>query len=45
MAVAVQQDFSGATLDQYDQVVEKMGLTPRGPGAPGRDLPLGRENG
>ncbi|MHB8468836.1 MAG: hypothetical protein ACYDCH_03660 [Gaiellaceae bacterium] len=35
MPVAVQMDFSGATLDQYDQVLEKMGLTPRGPGAPG----------
>ena len=35
MAVAVQMDFSGATLDQYDEVVKKMGLTPRGPGAPG----------
>ena len=35
MAVAVQMDFVGATLDQYDQVVAKMGLTPRGPGAPG----------
>ena len=35
MAVAVQQDFSGATLDQYNQVVEKMGFTPGGPGAPG----------
>ena len=35
MAVAVIMDFEGATLDQYDEVVEKMGLTPRGAGAPG----------
>jgi hypothetical protein len=28
-------DFPGTTLEQYDQVVEKMGLTPRGPGPPG----------
>jgi len=35
MAVAVQQDFSGATLDQYDQVVQKMGFKPQGAGAPG----------
>ena len=35
MAVAVQIDFPGATLDQYDQVIEKMGLKPRGPGAAG----------
>ncbi len=24
MAIAVEMDFSGATLEQYDQVVEKM---------------------
>jgi hypothetical protein len=35
MAIAVQMDFTGATLEQYDQVIEKMGLTPHGPGAPG----------
>lgn len=35
MAVAVVLDFAGATLDQYDQVVEKMGFRPGGPGAPG----------
>jgi len=28
-------DFEGATLDQYDQVCEKMGLTPKGPGPAG----------
>lgn len=35
MAVGVVLDFDGATLDQYDQVIEKMGLRPQGPGAPG----------
>jgi hypothetical protein len=35
MAVAVDMNFSGATIDQYDQVVEKMGLTPEGAGPPG----------
>ena len=35
MAVAVQLDFPGATLEQYNQVVKKMGFTPDGPGAPG----------
>lgn len=35
MAVAVQLDFAGATLDQYDAVCEMMGLTPRGPGPAG----------
>jgi hypothetical protein len=35
MAVAMVMDFEGATLDQYDQVIEKMGLSPRGAGAPG----------
>ena len=34
MAVAIVMDFKGATLDQYDQVIEKMGFTPRGKGAP-----------
>ena len=28
MAVAVIQDFEGATLDQYDRVIDKMGITP-----------------
>jgi hypothetical protein len=28
-------EFEGATLDQYDQVVEKMGFTRGGEGAPG----------
>ena len=35
MAVAVQMDFDGATLAQYDQVCQKMGLTPTGPGPAG----------
>ena len=30
MAVAIEMNFKGATLDQYDQVIELMGLTPRG---------------
>ena len=35
MAVAVQMDFDGATLDQYDEVCALMGLTPGGPGPAG----------
>jgi hypothetical protein len=35
MAVAVVLDFPGGTLEQYDEVIAKMGLTPEGPGAPG----------
>lgn len=36
MAVAVQLDFpAGTTLEQYDQVIEKMGFTKGGKGAPG----------
>jgi hypothetical protein len=34
MAVAVVMDFEGGTLDQYDQVVQAMGLTPGGPTPP-----------
>jgi hypothetical protein len=30
MAVAIMMDFPGATLDQYDQIIEKMGLEPGG---------------
>lgn len=30
MAVAVEMDFRGATIEQYDQILEKMGLTPAG---------------
>ncbi|MET9215759.1 MULTISPECIES: hypothetical protein [unclassified Nocardia] len=35
MAVAVELDFPGATLEQYDQVLEKMGFTHGGTGGPG----------
>lgn len=35
MAVAVVLEFHGGTLDQYEQVVEKMGFTHGGKGAPG----------
>ncbi len=35
MTVAVVMEFEGATLEQYDQVIEKMGFTPGGTGAPG----------
>jgi len=35
MAIAVVLDFNGSTLDQYDQVIKAMGLTPGGKGAPG----------
>jgi hypothetical protein len=35
MPVAIVMDFAGATLEQYDQVIEKMGFTHGGPGAPG----------
>jgi hypothetical protein len=35
MAVAVVLEFEGATPDQYDQVIERMGFAPGGAGAPG----------
>lgn len=35
MAVAIEMDFEGATLDQYDQVIERMGLKPGGRGPSG----------
>ena len=35
MAVAVVMSFEGATLEQYDQVLEKMGLEHQGAGPPG----------
>jgi hypothetical protein len=35
MAVGVQLDLKGATLEQYDKVLQKMGFRPGGPGAPG----------
>lgn len=33
MPVAFEMRFPGGTLDQYDQVIEKMGYEPRGKGA------------
>lgn len=35
MAIAVQQDFPGGSLAQYDAVIKKMGFRPGGPGASG----------
>jgi hypothetical protein len=35
MAVGVQLEFKGASLDQYDEIVKRMGFTPGGKGAPG----------
>ena len=35
MAVAIQMDFEGATLEQYDEICTLMGLTPKGPGPAG----------
>jgi hypothetical protein len=35
MAIGVVLDFDGATLDQYDQVVKKMGFSPQGKASPG----------
>ena len=35
MAIGIIQDFPGATLAQYDEVVKRMGFQPGGPGAPG----------
>jgi hypothetical protein len=35
MPVGVIMDFAGATLEQYDQVIEKMGFAKGGAGAPG----------
>lgn len=35
MAVAVIMEFKGATLAQYDQVIEKMNLSKGGPGPAG----------
>ena len=32
VAVAVQVDFNGMTLDQYDEVIKRMGFEPRGGG-------------
>lgn len=35
MAVAIQMDFKGATLEQYDEVIAKMGFQAKGAGAVG----------
>ena len=35
MAVAVVMDFEGGTLEQYDEVVKRMGFARQGIGAPG----------
>jgi hypothetical protein len=34
MAVAIEMRFPVGSLEQYDQVIEKMGFTPNGIGAP-----------
>jgi hypothetical protein len=41
MAISVISDFEGATLDQYHQVLEKMGLTKGRSGCSWDHLPLG----
>lgn len=35
MAIAVQLDFEGATLEQYDEACTRMGFAPMGPGPEG----------
>ena len=35
MAVAIIMEFAGTTLEQYDEINKKMGLTPGGPGPAG----------
>jgi hypothetical protein len=35
MAVAVEMNFPGATIEQYDEILGKMGLTPGGSTPPG----------
>ncbi len=35
MAVAIVMEFKGATLQQYEEINRKMGLTPGGPGPEG----------
>ena len=35
MAVAVEMNFRGATIEQYDEILGKMGLTPGGATPPG----------
>lgn len=34
MAVAIEMEFAGATLEQYDEVIGLMGFEPGGAGAP-----------
>lgn len=34
MAIAIVMDFKGTTLDQYDDVINRMGFSPGGAGAP-----------
>jgi hypothetical protein len=45
MAVAVEMNFRGATLEQYDEILGKMGLTPGGATTTGSDLALGSQVG
>lgn len=35
MAIAIIMDFNGTTIEQYDEINKKMGLTPEGPGPEG----------
>ena len=35
MAIAVEMNFTGATTDQYDRILQKMSLTPNGATPPG----------
>ena len=35
MAICVHYDFAGGTLEQYDQVAQRMGFRPGGVGSPG----------
>jgi hypothetical protein len=35
MPVAIVMEFAGGTLEQYDEVIAKMGFSPGGAGAPG----------
>jgi hypothetical protein len=35
VAIAVQLDFKDGTLEQYDKILDVIGFTPEGPGAPG----------